>query len=75
MYARGDVFNLILADRTQGAPARQLAAALKDATSWHQTPFLALGRESLSLASDVSDVAALIASASDLHDQAIRDAA
>ncbi|MGZ6037978.1 MAG: chemotaxis protein CheW [Phenylobacterium sp.] len=75
MHARGDVFNLILADRTQGAPARQLAAALKDATSWHQTPFLALGRESLSLASDVSDVAALIASASDLGDQDIKDAA
>ncbi len=75
LYARGEVFSLILADRTRGAPANQLAAALKDAKSWHQTPLLALGRESLSLTSDVSDVAALIASAQDISVQPLRGAA
>ena len=42
LYARGELFDLILAD-TGGEEARATAAALAAATRWHATPLLGLG--------------------------------
>ncbi len=64
LHARGDTFSLILADSPDKPANKDLVQALRQATNWHRTPFMGLGREDLGPSSDHSDVASLIQAAS-----------
>ncbi len=76
LHARGETFNLILADSSHRGPStRKLAAVLQSATNWHRTPFLGLGRENLSPASDGRDVASMLQAVAETFDEDLRGAA
>ncbi|MGH7025881.1 hybrid sensor histidine kinase/response regulator [Brevundimonas sp.] len=76
LHDAGAAFDLILADTSQAGPAaRRMAAAFGRASSWHATPLLGLGVQSLSgppqeaLLSDVAEVLSETGAATRTDDQ------